>query len=103
MRHTLFSTKQRGIWKENNLPSHGQACSTYIGQLTISFIFSRGFYCSTNSWFVPFVNSGVHLEYHKGHGSLVNMGKEELNIQLLLNQLVPQKKNVWRKSSGQES
>ena len=47
-------------------------------------------YCSTNNWFVPFVNSGVHLEDHKGHGPLENMGKEELNIQLLLVQLVPQ-------------
>ena len=59
---------------------------------SVSFIFSRGVYCSTNNWFVPFANSDVHSEDHKGYCPLVNMGKEELNIQLLFIQLVPQKK-----------
>ena len=55
-------------------------------------MFSGGVYSFTDSWFGTFVNSGVHLEDHNGHGPQVNMGKEELNIQLLLIQLVPQKK-----------
>ena len=55
-------------------------------------MFSGGVYSFTDSWFGTFVNSGVHLEDHNGHGPQVNMGKEELNVQLLLIQLVPQKK-----------
>ena len=56
-------------------------------------MFSDAVYSFTDSWFGTFVNSGVHLEDHNGHGPQVNMGKEELNIQLLLIQLVPQKKS----------
>ena len=67
-------------------------------------MFSDGVYSFTDSWFGTFVNSGVHLEDHNGHGPQVNMGKEELNIQLLLIQLVPQKKRMeevyWPRELG---
>ena len=42
-------------------------------------MFSGGVYSFTDSWFGTFVNSGVHLEDHNGHGPQVNMGKEEFN------------------------